>query len=111
MNYFEFYAGDYMRDTAELSLAEHGAYLLLMASYYSSERPLPAELTALYRIARAMNKGEQSSVSAVASKFFPICSDGLRHNARADREIEKAQRRINSARENGKNGGRPAKAK
>lgn len=111
MNYFEFYAGDYMRDTAELSLAEHGAYLLLMASYYSNERPLPADIGSLHRIARAMNKAEQSSVTSVAERFFPVGDDGLRHNKRADGEIEKAKKRINCARGNGAKGGRPPKPK
>lgn len=111
MNYFEFYAGDYMRDTAQLSLSEHGAYLLLMAAYYSSDKPLPADAPSLYRIARAMTKSEQSSVMVVADRFFPVAGDGLRHNGRADREIEKALRRINSARANGSAGGRPRKEK
>lgn len=111
MNYFEFYAGDYLRDTADLSLAEHGAYLLLMATYYSSECPLAPDVIALNRIARAMSKPEQAAVAAVAGRFFPLGEDGLRHNGRADREIEKAQKRIISARENGTHGGRPKKPK
>lgn len=110
MNYFEFYAGDYLRDTADLSLAEHGAYVLLMASYYSAERALPADAGSLHRIARAMNKAEQGAVDRVAARFFPVADDGLRHNARADREIAKAQTRIEAARANGTHGGRPKKA-
>lgn len=106
MNYFELYPGDYRRDTARLSLAEHGAYLLLMADYYASETPLPAELAALCRIVGAQGKAEQQAVKAVAEQYFPIGEDGLRHNSRADREIAKAQKRINAARENGSKGGR-----
>lgn len=106
MNYFEFYPGDYRRDTGRLSLAEHGAYLLLMADYYASEKPLPAELGPLYRITGSQGAVEQKAVRAVADRFFPVSDDGMRHNARADAEIEKAQKRINAARENGKKGGR-----
>ena len=42
MNYFEFYVGDYARDTRHCSLAEHGAFLMLLSAYYATEKPLPA---------------------------------------------------------------------
>lgn len=109
MNYFEFYSGDYSRDTAHLSLAEHGAFLLLLSAYYSTEKPLPADQAALCRIARAMTPAEQKAVRSVADEFFPVADDGLRHNGRADAEILKAQKRIGAARDNGKKGGRPPK--
>lgn len=108
MNYFELYVGDYLRDTSSLSLAQHGAYLLLMATYYGAEQPLPADAESLYRIARAMTDAERAAVDRVVAEFFPIDpADGLRHNARADFEIDKAQRRIEAARSNGGKGGRP----
>lgn len=106
MNYFEFYPGDYRRDTGRLSLAEHGAYLLLMTDYYGNEEPLPAALELLYRITGAQGATEQKAVRAVAEAFFPVGDDGLRHNARADAEIVKAQKRIKTAKENGAKGGR-----
>ena len=106
MNYFELYPGDYRRDTARLSLAEHGVYLLLLADYYASETPLPADIVALCRIAGAQGASEQRAVKSVADQFFPVGDDGLRHNSRADREIAKAQKRINAARRNGAGGGR-----
>ena len=111
MNYFELYPGDYRRDTARLSLAEHGAYLLLMADYYASEQPLPADLPALYRIVGAQGAAEQRAVRSVADQYFPVAEDGLRHNARADREIAKAQKRIHAARQNGAKGGRKTEPK
>lgn len=108
MNYFEFYAGDYQRDTADLSLAEHGAFLMLLSTYYSTERPIPADNPTLFRLVRAMDENEKASVISVADRFFPVDPvDGMRHNARADREIAKARARIDLARENGKRGGRP----
>ena len=108
MNYFEFYVGDYARDTAHLSLSEHGAFLLLLAAYYGTEKPLAADMGSLYRIARAMNPAEQKAVKSVADQFFPVSShDGLRHNARADELIAKALARIETARANGGKGGRP----
>ena len=110
MNYFEFYSGDYTRDTADLTMIEHGAFLLLLADYYATETPKPNHNPTLFRIARAMTKEEQDAVIAVADRFFPVNpADGLRHNDRADREIAKARVRIESARENGRRGGRPKK--
>lgn len=111
MNYLELYPGDYMRDTKHLSLSEHGAFMLLLMAYYSTEKPLPADLPSLYRIAGALTAPEQKAVRSVADPFFPVGEDGLRHNARADREIAKAQRRIETAKSNGKKGGRPKKDK
>lgn len=109
MNYFEFYVGDYARDTRHCSLAEHGAFLMLLSSYYATEKPLPADYVALYRICSAMAPEEQAAVRSVADAFFPVAADGLRHNARADVEIPKALARIEKARTNGKRGGRPPK--
>lgn len=111
MNYYERYCGDYGRDTGDLSLAQHGAYTLMLDHYYSTEKPLPSEHASLYRICRAMNKDEKEAVRAVADKFFPVSEDGLRHNPRADEEIADAQPRIAAARENGSKGGRPRKTR
>jgi uncharacterized protein YdaU (DUF1376 family) len=111
MNYYERYCGDYQRDTAHLSLAEHGAYTMLLDTYFSVEKPLPEDLSSLYRVCRAMTRLEQQAVKAVAEQFFPVSHiDGLRHNQRADREISRARPKIEAARINGRKGGRPPKA-
>lgn len=109
MNYYKRYMGDYGRDTGTLSLAEHGAYVLLMDHYYSTEEPLPADYDSLYRICRAMKKDEQAAVRKVADRFFPVFKDGLRHNDRADIELSKYHAKANQNRLNGKSGGRPRK--
>lgn len=110
MNYYERYCGDYQRDTAHLSLAEHGAYTMLLDTYFSVEKPLPESLASLYRVCRAMTRIEQQAVRTVAEQFFPVSEiDGLRHNHRADREIIKARPKIEAARINGRKGGRPPK--
>src|SRR3546814_20587000 len=99
-----------MRDTADLSLAEHGAYMLLLLHYYATEQPLPNDNRSVFRIARAMAQDEQEAVTRVADRFFPVSeTDGLRHNSRADEEITKALERIRKNQPNGKKGGRPKK--
>lgn len=97
MNYFEFYPGDYLRDTTRLTLAEHGAYVRLLMAYYSDEQPLPAENDALFRIVSAQNTAEKQAVLKVADLFFPVTRDGTRHNGRADAEITKAQGRMDAS--------------
>jgi uncharacterized protein YdaU (DUF1376 family) len=110
LNYYERYCGDYQRDTAHLSLAEHGAYTMLLDTYFSVEKPLPSDLPSLYRVCRAMTRLEQQAVKSVAEQFFPVSEvDGLRHNQRADREIAKARPKIEAARINGRKGGRPSR--
>lgn len=111
MNYFELYPGDYLKATGRLTLTEHGAYLRLLMEYYATEEPLPADYDELYVVASAIKPADRVAVKKVADRFFPIGDDGLHHNERADIEIEKAQKRMAIARENGAKGGRPRKAK
>lgn len=101
MNYYERYCGDYARDTGHLSLQEHGAYTVMLDTYYATERPLPADHEALYRICRAMSGPERAAVRKVADEFFPVSEDGTRHNKRADETIAKAQKRIAASKING----------
>lgn len=103
MNFFKLYIGDYQRDTAHLSIAEHGAYLLMIQHYCATEKPLPVG-RALYRMLRAQSKVETDAIDAVADEFWTKTDSGLT-NARAAVEIEKshaqaeANRKVAEARE------------
>lgn len=99
MNYYKHYLGDYARDTAHLSLLEHGAYRVLLDTYYATEKSLPADQASLYRICKAFSAAERKAVDLVADQFFPVNGDGSRHNVRADEEIAKwsAQAETNRA--------------
>lgn len=88
MNFFKLYIGDYQRDTAHLSVAEHGAYLLMLQHYYATEKPIPIG-KALHRMLRAQDKAEREAIDSVASQFWRETVDGL-VNDRADVEITKA---------------------
>lgn len=101
MNYFELYPGDYLRDTTRLAMIDHGAYLRLMLAYYGEETPLPGSYDDLYVIVCAVSSADKASVRKVADRFFPVGTDGLRHNQRADKEIEKARKRIANSQKNG----------
>jgi len=86
--WYAHYPGDYGRDTAHLSLVQHGAYRLLLDHYYSTASPLTSDVTALHRICRAFDQTERNAVDAVLSEFFDLRADGY-HNSRADVELAK----------------------
>lgn len=88
MNFFKLYIGDYQRDTAHLSVTEHGAFMLMLQHYYATEKPLPVG-KALHRMLRATDKAERAAIDAVASQFWRTTEAGL-VNDRADEEITKA---------------------
>ncbi len=108
MIYYRRYVGSYLKNTSRLSLVEHGAYTALLDHYYAEERPLPLDLDKIYRMARAMMPEERRAVDVVLLTYFNKREDGY-HNARADEELAVATKIIDTARENGKLGGRPKK--
>jgi len=107
MNFFKLYIGDYQRDTGTLTLAEHGAYLLMLQHLYATEKPLPTGRE-LHRLLRAESKAERDAIDRVTARFWHETDGGL-VNDRALNEIRKgiAQREINQ--QIGKRGGRPRK--
>ncbi len=88
MNFFKLYIGDYQRDTAHLSVTEHGAFLLMLQHYYATEKPLPTG-KALHRMLRAQDKAERDAIDVVVSQFWTETEAGL-INGRADKEIARA---------------------
>lgn len=88
MNFFKLYIGDYQRDTAHLSVTEHGAFLLMLQTYYATEKPLPTG-KALHRMLRAQDKAERDAIDSVVGQFWTVTDAGL-VNERADQEIAKA---------------------
>jgi uncharacterized protein YdaU (DUF1376 family) len=88
MNFFKLYIGDYQRDTAHLSITEHGAFLLMLQHYYATEKPLPKG-KALHRMLRAQDKSEREAIDSVSAQFWQETDEGL-INERADEEIKKS---------------------
>lgn len=93
MNYYPHHIGDYAKDTAHLTLLQHGAYRLLLDHVYATEKPLPSAKAELYRICRAATKADRDAVDYVVGKFFP---DGT--NPRASEELAKAGEKSAKAR-------------
>jgi uncharacterized protein YdaU (DUF1376 family) len=105
VNFYKHHIGDYAKKTAHLSALEHGVYLLMLHTYYGTEKPLPTG-EPLYRIARAHSKAERAAVDSVAAQFWKRTETGL-VNGRAFEEMESATQLVEVARQNGNRGGRP----
>lgn len=90
--WYTFYTGDYARDTAHLSMIEHGCYRLLLDYYYSSEKPLPNDMKILYRICKAATKNEQKIVQKVVREFF-VEDEDFFTNERVNKEIKKRKKK------------------
>ena len=80
---------DYVNDTSHLTLTEHGAYTLMLDSYYATQSPLPSDRHSLYRVVRALSPDEQKAVDAVLSEFWTETDTGWT-NPRAERELRRA---------------------
>lgn len=86
MNYYERHLGDYAKDTAHLSILEHGVYSLLLDRYYGTEQGIPADQA--YRVSRARSDDERAAVDVILGEFFEL-QDGVWINRRAEEEIAK----------------------
>jgi uncharacterized protein YdaU (DUF1376 family) len=87
MNYYPFHIGDYASKTRHLSWDENMAYRLLLDLYYASERPIPKDMRAVFRLLMASTDAQREAVTVVLQEFFEATDDGWR-NPRADTEIE-----------------------
>lgn len=108
MNYYKRHIGDYAAATRHLSMLEHGAYTLLMDTYYTGEAPLPADVKATARKCGARTKDEIAAIETVLNEFFVLEDDGW-HQKRCDDEIAAMLAKAQTNRDIGRRGGRPKK--
>ncbi len=108
MHYYQFNIADYRKDTAHLSLLEHGVYRQLLDWYYISEEPIPKETQVVFRRLSARTQEEQNAILIVLDEFFSESENGWNHK-KCDEEIEKFRNKAEIAKENGRLGGRPKK--
>ncbi len=95
MNYYERHIGDYLKDTAHLSLLEHGVYTRLLDVYYTREGGIPEADAA--RLIGARSRDEKSALLAVLAEFF-VLIEGHHTQSRSDREIERYKGKQEKAR-------------
>ena len=91
------YPSDYLADTGHLTLAEHGAYLLLLFAYWQRGNGLPSDDKQLSRIIGISDK-EWGKVKPSIMPFFKE-ENGVILNTRMEYEIDKAKEKSIKARE------------
>ena len=79
MNYYEHHIGDYDKNTSHLTACEDGIYSRLIRRYYDKEKPLPADVDQVKRLARARDKLERAAVDTILEEFFTLEADGWHH--------------------------------
>ena len=80
------YVADYLADSAHLSTTGHGAYLLLIMTYWQRGEPLPDDDRKLARIARLTDPEWEEIKGDIRDFFTP--QDGRLTHGRIDRELE-----------------------
>lgn len=93
--YMPLFVADYLADTAHLSAAEHGAYLLLIMNYWQRQKPLPSDDKKLARIAR-MTDAEWQDARDTILEFFTVVDGELRHK-RIEAELARVSDKISKA--------------
>jgi uncharacterized protein YdaU (DUF1376 family) len=86
VNYYRRFPGDYLKDTVHLTMAQDGAYNRLLDFYYTREKPLPLEVSMIYKMVRANTDEDRSAVDFVLKEFFVLTRWGFVQK-RAQQEI------------------------
>lgn len=107
MHYYQFNIGDYAKATRHLSNLEDLAYRRLMDIYYDTEKPLISDVNKLARLINMRDNTQE--IENVLNDFFDLSDDGYSQK-RINEEIEHYTSKADTARANGKKGGRPKKA-
>jgi uncharacterized protein YdaU (DUF1376 family) len=100
--YIPFHPGDYLTDTAHLTAAEHGAYLLLILNYWQRGEPLMDDDKRLRGIAR-MTADEWAESRETILEFFER-RDGALFHKRIEAELERAREKSSKAKDSGRRG-------
>jgi uncharacterized protein YdaU (DUF1376 family) len=80
--------------TAELSMAEQGAYERLRLHYLKFKKPLPSDKKRLYATVGATDSRERKAVDAVVALKFQQGNDGMLHNALCDEELKRIEGKV-----------------
>lgn len=96
-----FYIGDYFADTMHLNAEQHGAYLLLLFTYWKRRRPLPNDPVFLANAAR-LSSDAWSIHQAVLKEFFDTSSGNAWVHHRVESELLKATDKKQKAAEKAK---------
>lgn len=94
--YMPFYVADYMADAAHLTTLEHGAYLLLIMTYWQTGKPLPDDDKKLCEITK-LNFTNYKKIKAHLREFF-FCENGKLIHKRIEKELDEFKKKSDMAR-------------
>ena len=106
MHYYQFNIGDYMKSTRHLTALEDIAYRRLLDLYYDTEKPLVDDIEKLSRL--IVMSEYKKETQQILSEFFQLTQKGYVQK-RVQRELSAYSAKADTARANGKLGGRPKK--
>lgn len=109
MNYYPFHIGDFRSGTINMSRQARWIYRDLLDIYYDTEKPLALDLDVLCDQVGAESDEERRIVERLLRFKFTKAEDGYRH-AICDQVITDYHTKAETAKTNGKKGGRPKKA-
>lgn len=101
MYYYEHNIGDYRKDTAHLSIIEHGVYRLLLDYYYMSEQAIPLDYAKVMRSLCVRSAEEKQAFENVLQDFFERTEIGYLHK-RCELELDAYRKRSKSASDSAK---------
>lgn len=107
-HWMPFYVGDYLADTPHLDTEEHGAYLLLIFSYWSRGKALPDDDKKLQAIAKQPLE-RWLQIRPTLEEYFDV-HDGYWFHERVEAELEKSRKISEQRSEAGRKGGSKSKA-
>ena len=110
MHYYSFNISDFNNSTRHLTRLERSIYRDLIDMYYDTEQPISNDINLVSRKIIANSEQEIEAISQILSEFFTATDNGFTKK-RIDREIAIYHSKADTARANGKLGGRPKKSK
>ena len=108
MHYYQINIKDFRAGTANMSRLERWIYRDLLDVYYDTEQPLTLDLDKLCREIGARSAEDRAAVAEALDYKFVKTEAGYRHE-RCEEEIAIYRAKAETAKENGKKGGRPRK--
>ena len=104
MHYYQFNIGDYAKSTKYLEPMEDLIYRRLLDICYDSEKPLPKSIEKVTKLIGL--KDFVKETQAILDEYFKLTKNGYIQK-RVNKELGKYRAKADSARANGKLGGRP----
>lgn len=108
MNYYPHHIGDFRSGTINMTRLERWIYRDMVDVYYDKEQHFPLDLVKACDLVGARSDDECKIVAYLLRTKFIETPDGYAHE-RCDLEIAAYQQKADTARTNGKGGGRPKK--